>query len=191
MAYALHLLRQGSFKNMDRLGQERAVPHRIGKTIRRVEGGGHYLLAVLAHAGIALGFFGVGFLVSLAISVLIWLFSKRSRYLYFHAEQAGLYQLLVFILNIVGVLMLIGFGVVLWHIEFGPDAPPPGSFTDLLTKVGELIEYLALPLLLYLIWFVGSILYGIFGAIMVAAGREFSYPWIGNAIKRKMKRRRE
>jgi hypothetical protein len=176
---------------MDRLGQERAVPHPVGTTIRRVEGGGHYILAVLAHAGIALGFFGVGFLASLAISVLIWLFSKRSRYLYFHSEQAGLYQLLVFLINIADALILLGLGVLFWHIEFGPDAPAPSSFTDLLAKLGAIIEYLMLPLLIYLVWFVGSILYGVFGAIMVAAGREFSYPWIGNYIKRKMKRRRE
>lgn len=35
------------------------------------------------------------------------------------------------------------------------------------------------------LWFVGSIVYGLVGAVMVLMGKEFKYPIIGDRMKRK------
>ena len=49
-------------------------------------------LSALAHGAIAFGLFGVTFIVTLAITGVIWLYSRRSPEVRFHAAQAGLYQ---------------------------------------------------------------------------------------------------
>ena len=58
-------------------------------------------LAALSHVAIAFGLFGIGFLLGLVISIGIWIAGRRSRYIAVHAEQAGLYQLVVLVLNVV------------------------------------------------------------------------------------------
>src|SRR5688500_13883053 len=60
-------------------------------------------LAVLAHAAIGFGLFGISLLVSVVISLVIWVVSRRRRHVAIHAEQAGVYQLVVLIVNVVVV----------------------------------------------------------------------------------------
>src|SRR5918911_2564472 len=74
-------------------------------------------LSALAHGAIAFGFLGVGFLVSLAISGVIWLYGKRSPQVRFHSEQAGCYQCSVLLINILFVTILgIAGGFSLFNI---------------------------------------------------------------------------
>src|SRR3712207_8168808 len=63
--------------------------------VRRAIEGTDRGLAVLAHASIGFGFLGIGFLLGLAINVIIWLRSRRSSYLAVQSEQAGAYQLAI------------------------------------------------------------------------------------------------
>src|SRR2546430_5974601 len=63
-------------------------------------------VAAVAHLSIAFGVFvGVGFLAGLAINLVIWLRSRRSSFVEYHSEQAGTYQLVVFVLNILFVVI--------------------------------------------------------------------------------------
>src|SRR5687767_299698 len=62
------------------------------------------VLATLAHAAIGFGFFGIGFLLSLAISGVIWVISRRSPHVAVHAEQAGAYQVFVLVVNVVVIV---------------------------------------------------------------------------------------
>src|SRR4051812_22718982 len=65
-------------------------------------------VAAVAHLSIAVGvFIGVGFLLGLAINLVIWLRSRRSPFVEYHSEQAGTYQFVVFVLNILFVVIWI------------------------------------------------------------------------------------
>jgi uncharacterized membrane protein len=131
------------------------------------------VLSALAHGVIAFGFFGIGFLVSLAISGVIWLYSRRSPQVRFHAEQAGCYQCSVLLINVVAVLALgLGGGFSIfqafqhrsdWGVSWG----------------------VVVGLIAFGVWFVGTILYGLFAAVMVLLGRPFKYPIIGDRMTRK------
>src|SRR5215210_7536340 len=72
-------------------------------------------IAAVSHLSIGFGvIIGVGFLVGLAINLVIWLRGKRSGVVEYHAEQAGAYQLAVFLINIglVGLAILLAGGVI-------------------------------------------------------------------------------
>ena len=135
-------------------------------------------LAVLAHASIGFGLFGIGFLLGLAINFVIWLRSRRSSYVSIHAEQAGAYQLAVFVLNIV---LVAGWVVMLLFVFLGPSEIGEGQLS-----VRQIMAGLWLALIpLFAIWYVGTIAYGLYGALRVAAGREFWYPIVGAWARRR------
>ena len=140
-------------------------------------------MATLAHAAIGFGFLGIGFLLSLAINVAIWLMSRRSPHVAIHAEQAGAYQLSVFVINVLVVVAWLAASVALFgRVVFFPPA-----------EVGE-IERAAWPLAVGLwllavpifgVWHVASIALGLIGALRVAAGQPFWYPFWGRWARRK------
>ena len=119
-------------------------------------------LAAVSHFAIAFGFFGIGFLLSIAISLFIWLYSKRSPYVEFQSSQAGRYQCFVLVFNVLYVAML---GVLL-ALGFWNQASWVGLLFLGLVIVG-------------LLWFVFSILYGVWGGILVLMGKDFRYPYFG------------
>ncbi len=125
------------------------------------------MLSALAHGAIAFGFFGIGFLASLAISGIIWLYGRRSPQVRFHSEQAGCYQCSVLLINIVFVVVLgAAGGFSLFNVLQGRSDWSVGHLT-------------ILGLIIFALWFVASILYGIFAAVMVLLGKPFKYPIIG------------
>src|SRR5213596_1713694 len=121
-------------------------------------------LSALAHGAIAFGFLGVGFLVSLAISGVIWLYGRRSPQVRFHSEQAGCYQCSVLLINLVWIVLLgAAGGFSIFNVINGR--------TD-----GGLGGWVAVGFILWLLWFVGSIFYGLLAAILVLLGKDFKYP---------------
>ncbi len=129
------------------------------------------VLSALAHGAIAFGFLGIGFLVTLAVSGIIWLYGRRSPQVRFHAEQAGCYQCSVLLLNIFFVALLgVTGGFSLFNVMQGKSDWGLGWGT-------------LLGLFLFLAWFGASILYGIYAALMVLAGKQFKYPFIGDRFK--------
>jgi uncharacterized membrane protein len=130
-------------------------------------------LSALAHGAIAFGFFGVGFVASLAISGIIWLYSRRSPEVRFHAEQAGCYQCSVLLINVVVVAVLgAAGGFSIFRIIFQGESDYGISWGVLLGAA------------LFGLWFVVSILYGVFAALMVLLGRPFKYPVFGDRAER-------
>ena len=130
-------------------------------------------LSALAHGAIAFGLFGITFIVSLAITGVIWLYSKRSPEVRFHAAQAGLYQCSVLLINIVFVVVLgVGSGFSLVNIIQGNGA--------------GLTHWVAWGFVIFVIWFFLSIGYGLFAALMVLLGKRFKYPLIGEIYEKKI-----
>src|SRR5437764_4569309 len=77
-------------------------------------------LSALAHGAIAFGFFGFGFIVSLAITGIIWLYAKRSPEVRFHAAQASFYQCSVVLINLLFIAALgVGGGFSIINIGQG------------------------------------------------------------------------
>ena len=139
-------------------------------------------IAAVAHLSIGFGVIvGVGFLVGLAINLVIWLRSKRSPVVELHAEQAGAYQLSVFLINIglVGLWILMAVGVI-----GGPNVTI-GSVPLWQPLAGSWC--VSTPLIAA--WYFGTILYGVYGGLRVAFGRDFSYPIIGAWVERRMAKR--
>lgn len=130
--------------------------------------GAERMLSAAAHGAIAFGFMGISFLISLAISGVIWLYGTRSPQVRFHSEQAGCYQCAVLLINIAWVVALgVGGGFSLFSWVQGK-----GDF-GVSSGVGW-------GLVLFGIWFVLSILYGIYAAVRVLLGKPFKYPIIGD-----------
>ncbi len=129
-------------------------------------------LSALAHGAIAFGIFGVTFPVALGVSAFLWLYSKRSPEVRFHAEQAGCYQCSVLIVNALFVIVLgLTGGFAIFE-----------AFQGRPWQMGPL---LMVGFILFGVWFVGSIVYGVIGALTVLRGREFKYPMIGDWAKRR------
>jgi uncharacterized Tic20 family protein len=136
-------------------------------------------IAAIAHLSIGFGVVvGVGFLLGLAINLVIWLRSKRSPFVELHAEQAGAYQLVVLLTNI--LLVALGITVVV------------ACLADLEVLTRGLSVKLVLmgiwvaTLPLQIGWFFGTIFLGIYAGIVVAAGGDFSYPIFGPWARRRM-----
>ncbi len=130
-------------------------------------------LSALAHGAIAFGFLGIGFLASLAISGVIWLYSRHSPQVRFHAGQAGCYQCSVLLVNIAFVVVLgVGGGFSIFNLFQGHFDPGEGG-------------WVLWGFVLFALWFVLSILYGLFAAVMVLLGKRFKYPIIGDRMTRK------
>ena len=133
---------------------------------------------MLAHASIGFGFVGIGFLLGLAINGVIWLRSRRSSFLAVQSEQAGAYQLAVLLINV--VLVVVWIAIFLYVIL---DDSTIG-FGQLSARQVAAGFWLAL-IPLFAIWYIGTILYGIYGAIRIAQGREFWYPIFGAWARRR------
>ena len=129
-------------------------------------------LAALAHGAIAFGIFGIGLLVSLLISGVIWLYSRRSPHVRFHSEQAGCYQCSVLVINFVLLLVVLtSGGFSIFQVFQGRE----DLGTSWVTLFGVVLG---------IGWFVGTILYGIVGAVMVLLGKPFKYIIIGDRFQR-------
>ncbi len=121
--------------------------------------------AMLAHLSVLLnlvtGFLGV--FVALGIYLI---YRNRSRYVGFHAFQAFLFQLIAW--GGVGVILGLMWGAV-------------GLLSAIL--VGILLIPLALILTLVLVPLpVAALVYGIYGAIQCADGKDFRYLWVGDWV---------
>jgi uncharacterized Tic20 family protein len=147
---------------------------------RAVEGADRGL-AILAHASIGFGFVGIGFLLGLAINAVIWLRSRRSSYLAIQAEQAGTYQLAVLLLNIALVAIWLA---VLVFVFVGDSTIGPGQLS--LRQIAAGLWLALIPV--FAIWYVGTILYGLYGALKIAQGHEFWYPIFGAWARRRAAR---
>lgn len=131
------------------------------------------LLSAVAHAAIAFGLLGVGFLVTLAISGVIWLYARRSPLVRFHSEQAGCYQCSVLLINVVLVVIM---GLA-------------GGFSIFTTAQGRSdwgVGWVFWVLLVFFaVWFIATIVLGVVGAILVLMGKPFKYPFIGDRFLHK------
>lgn len=130
-------------------------------------------LSAVAHGAIAFWLLGVGFLLSIAISGIIWLYARRSPMVRFHSEQAGCYQCSVLLINLALVVLMGAAG----GFSIFNTAQGRGDW-----GVGWLFW---VGLVLFALWFVGTIILGIVGAIMVLLGKPFKYPIIGDRFMRR------
>lgn len=138
-------------------------------------------LAVLAHASIGFGFFGIGFLLGIAINAVIWLRSRKSSYVAVQAEQAGAYQLVVLLINIALVLIWVA---ALIYVFAGDSTLGAAELS-----VRQIAAGLWLALIpLFLIWYFASIVYGLWAAYRVSQGKEFWYPIVGSWARRRAER---
>jgi uncharacterized Tic20 family protein len=135
--------------------------------------GAERALSALAHGAIAFGLFGFTFPIALAISGIIWLYSRRSPEVRFHAAQASFYQCSVILINVLFIVVLgIGGGFSVIRLFRGEDA--------------GLVHWVAWGFVIFVVWFVLSILYGMLAAVMVLMGKRFKYPWIGDKFEKKV-----
>lgn len=136
-------------------------------------------IAAVAHLSIGFGvIIGVGFLLSLAINLVIWLRSRRSTFVEFHAEQAGAYQLTVFLLNVLIVsIWIVGLVLLMGGSELGAGQ----------ISLRQIVAGLWCALVpLFAVWYFGTIVYGVYGGIVVAAGGSFTYPVFGPWAQRRL-----
>ena len=140
----------------------------------RVAGqGSERTLAVVAHAAIGFGFFGIGFLLSILISVVIWLVGRKSPYVEAQADRAGRYQIFVLLANLLVVLLwAIGLGVFVYL--GGWEGWSSGGWRAVAWALLGLALLVTVPV--FLAWYVGTILYGLYAALRVLAGDDFRYP---------------
>lgn len=144
--------------------------------------GSERTLAAAAHGAIAFGFVGIGFLLSLVITAIIWLASWRSPYVREQSDRAGRYQIFVLLVNIlVIVLWALGLGLLLWltgwrFIGLGGGDPQIARSLPitLVILVDLLLLIIAVPI--FVVWYFGSIIYGVYGAARALAGHDFHYP---------------
>jgi uncharacterized membrane protein len=141
-----------------------------------VDEGADRTLSAVAHGAIAFGIFGIGLLVSLLISGFLWLYSKRSGKVRFHAEQAGCYQIIVLAINaILIVIMAFSGGFAIFQNVFGhgPDYGTPWI--------------LCVGMVFFAVWFLITIGYGLYGAVQVLRGRDFKYVLIGDWTRKRLR----
>jgi uncharacterized membrane protein len=141
--------------------------------VQLADRGAERALSALAHGAIAFGLFGFTFIVTLAVTGVIWLYSRRSPEVRFHARQAGLYQCGVLLINLLFVIVLgVGGGFSIINIVQGN-----GS---------DLARWVLWGLVIFVVWFFASILYGLYAAVMVLLGKRFKYPFIGDRYEKKV-----
>jgi uncharacterized Tic20 family protein len=135
-------------------------------------------LAAVAHLSIGFGVvIGVGFLLSLAINLVIWLRSKRSPLVELHAEQAGAYQLAILLTN----LVIIGIWIAVVIMLMGDSEIGAGQLSIRQILMGMWCALLPFQVA----WYFGTIIYGVYAGLVVAAGRDFSYPIFGPWARRR------
>ena len=136
-------------------------------------------IAAVAHLSIGFGVVvGVGFLVGLAINLVIWLRSRRSPFVEYHAEQAGAYQLTVLLINVLIVAVWIGGLIPL----LGGSEIGVGELS--LRQIMTGLWCALVPL--FVVWYFGTILYGVYAGLVIAAGGDFSYPIFGPWARRRL-----
>jgi len=139
-------------------------------------------LAAIPHLIIGLWLFiGIGFLVGLAIDLVIWLRKRHSPFVEFHAEQAGTYQFTVFILNVLFVVIWLG-GI---YVLLGGSQIGEGLLSTRQLLMGGWLSLIGL----FIIWYFGTIFYGMYAGVKIALGRDFEYPIIGKRVQRRMEAR--
>lgn len=154
---------------------------RARQTIAVARQGSERALAAAAHGAIAFGFVGIGFILSLVITAVIWLTSLKSSYVREQSDRAGRYQLFVLLVNILAIaLWLAGLGLLLWltgwrFIGLGGDPQVARSLPITLVIVLDLI-LLVLTVPLIAVWYFGTIVYGVYGAVRALTGHDFHYP---------------
>lgn len=131
------------------------------------------MLAAIAHAAIGFGLVGIGFLLSLAIAGFIWLIARRSRYVREQSDRAGRYQLLVLLVNIVVVALWVA-GLALLLYLGGWQGWLAGGWRAVLWGLLAIILALVVPF--FLVWYVGTIGYGLYAALRALGGADFHYP---------------
>lgn len=134
----------------------------------RVAGqGSERLLAAAAHAALGFGLVGIGFFLSLVITGVIWLSSKRLPFVAEHADRAGRYQLFVFLANVLIVVSGIAVFLILdtqgWWASGG-------------LRAAVLLLVLLGTAFVFGVWYFASIFYGLYAALRVLGGHDFSYP---------------
>lgn len=130
------------------------------------------VLAAIAHGAIGFGFLGIGFVLSLVISGGLWLASLRLPYLRVQADRAGRYQLFVLLANIaLAVTWGAGLGLLVylggWQGWVGGGARA--------VAWGLLALVLALTLPFLVLWYAGTIAYGLYAAARVLTGVDWQY----------------
>jgi uncharacterized Tic20 family protein len=157
------------------------VPHQSWSAFARHKLMSHvdHRVAAVSHLSIAFGVLvGVGFMLGIAINLVIWLRSKRSPFVELHAEQAGAYQLTVLGINVLVIIVWIaGLIPLLGGSEIGL-----GQIS--LRQIMAGLWCALVPL--FAIWFFGTILYGVYAGIVIASGGDFSYPFFGPWARRRM-----
>ena len=136
--------------------------------------GSERVLAVAAHAAIGFGILGIGFVLSLLITGVIWLASKRSPYVQAHADRAGRYQLFVLLVNILGgALLVVGLGLIL-YLDLWRGWDDIGGWRAVVVALDGLALLIAVPV--FAAWYFGTIFYGLYAAVRVLGGHDFHYP---------------
>ncbi len=143
--------------------------------------GSERILAAAAHGAIAFGFVGIGFLVSLAITGVIWLVSKKSPYVRDQSDRAGRYQLFVLLANILVIaIWVIGFLLLIYLTNWqgwgngGWQGWRQFNWRWLLVMIDFLLLLITLPIIV--VWYFGTIIYGVYGATHALRGDDFHYP---------------
>ncbi len=163
-------------------GEESGRTRMLTRQSLRLAGTGtERALAAVSHGAIAFGFVGIGFILSLVITAVIWLASKRSPYLQAQSDRAGRYQIYVVVMNVVVIvvwllfLALLGY-LVGWEGLWNGSIQRTGGlgWRWIIVVIDALLLLVAIPI--FAVWYVGTILYGIYGAYRSLRGHDFHYP---------------
>jgi uncharacterized Tic20 family protein len=170
------MVRESRARSERRRGQELA---RQG--VRVAGRGSERVLAAAAHGAIAFGFVGIGFILSLVITGVIWLASRKSSYLREQSDRAGRYQIFVVLANVLMIaLWIIGFSLLIYLTNWqgwgngGWQGWRQLDWRWLLTVLDGLTLLISLPLIIA--WFFGTIVYGVYAATRALRGDDFHYP---------------
>ena len=161
-------------------GEDRRVLARRGIAVAGQ--GSERTLAAAAHGAIAFGFVGIGFILSLVITAIIWLASWKSTYVREQSDRAGRYQIFVLLVNIlVIVLWALGLGLLLWltgwrFIGLGGGDPQVAGSPPITIVILLDLALLIVAVPIFVVWYFGTIIYGVYGAARALAGHDFHYP---------------
>jgi uncharacterized Tic20 family protein len=140
------------------------------------------LVAGLAHGGVLVPTFGV------LIPLIIWITQKdRSDFIKFQALQATIWQLLVFVAQI----LLMGCYMVTFFLMFpiGLLAEGEAFYVDPASGDAMAGGMMLLLFLLIVLFGVGGLIYlgfGIAGIVRSLQGKDFQYPFIGRWVKNRI-----
>jgi hypothetical protein len=144
--------------------------------------GSERILAAVAHGAIAFGFVGIGFILSLVITGVIWVASWKSTYVREQSDRAGRYQIFVLLVNILAIgLWVLGLALLLWltgwrFFGFGGGDPEVASSLPITLVIVLDLLLLIITVPIIFVWYFGTIIYGVYGAARALAGHDFHYP---------------